>query len=627
MLFEPVVENEVQAQVTIAAVASGVTRHQGRVAQFGAAESECAAVAVPVRPPRADAELENPPGELTGRVAVVGRGAVAFGAKARRVAARGAVAMLIVNHDDEPYVPLGTAVDEDIRIPVVCIGKTAGECLLAAGAGEAAVVSISYRTPSAEGAPAAEAAGKAEAEVEAEAEAGCAQGWEARQTARRLRRLVQADMRRYVNAKQCGSNVVAAASGNDVGVARVLFQEARGRRDPATQSETQTAADTDTVRDTGIDTAAAWLHSSESSCGAGFSRGEATSAAALKAWLGCSDWTKDTAGKLDPIYGGPMAAAGGTATDGLARWSDLWFGVPDTSAAEIQTVYRRRLAGVRVVRLRQLLRQMEKLQQTHIAQAATTIQARFRVLGAKATLRRVREERRIANTLTQEEEELLAEKHALMMCLNAEIERDRLTAQEVDVLAKKTALMLCLNAGIEGEHPLTPSRPPKPQVASTVDMRSSFAGEDSSILNLFGACSATQTAGTPSCFHAFLFSLCALLPVLCAEGSDAACIRSAQVDRAGGRKTRRRPPRRKPRLQPPCPHQLLRLHCRMCCGRFGRFGRSCFIGSVLAWLAGACARVRMFCETSICVFVYESMGGSHVSACSKFEVRRFFLLH
>ena len=34
--------------------------------------------------------------------------------------------------------------------------------------------------------------------------------------------------------------------------------------------------------------------------------------------------------------------------------------------------------------------------------------------------------------------------------LNAEIERDRLTEEEADVLAQKTALMLCLNAGIEG---------------------------------------------------------------------------------------------------------------------------------------------------------------------------------
>lgn len=159
------------------------------------------------------------------------------------------------------------------------------------------------------------------------------------------------------------------------------------------------------------------------------------SSSALKTWMGCSDWTADTAGKLDPTVGGPT---------GFQRWVELWRTVPAASATAIQTRIRVRLAQLRVRRLRQLLEQMEALQQRHTQQSATRIQSAYRAFTGRAVARRLRHDWIAANKLTEEEALMLAEKEALMMCLNAEIERDRLTEDEADLLAQKTALMLCL---------------------------------------------------------------------------------------------------------------------------------------------------------------------------------------
>ena len=80
------------------------------------------------------------------------RGAVRFGEKARRAEENGAVAVLIINTDDEPYVPLGTPADDAIQIPVVCIGKAAGDMLLPSTESKRsceAVVSIRFQSRSA----------------------------------------------------------------------------------------------------------------------------------------------------------------------------------------------------------------------------------------------------------------------------------------------------------------------------------------------------------------------------------------------------------------------------------------------------------------------------------------------
>ena len=79
-----------------------------------------------------------------------------------------------------------------------------------------------------------------------------------------------------------------------------------------------------------------------------------------------------------------------------------------------QRACRRRLAAGRVGRLRQLLQQMMALQKAHEQQAATKIQSVQRRRWARRSARGLRAARVEAERLTTAEEELLAEKEALM---------------------------------------------------------------------------------------------------------------------------------------------------------------------------------------------------------------------
>eukprot|EP01052_Picozoa_sp_SAG31_P034617 SAG31_NODE_4070_length_3601_cov_2.171023_1_plen_338_part_00 len=226
---------------------------------------------------------------------------------------------------------------------------------------------------------------------------------------------------------------------------------------------------------------------------------------ALNSWLATSRWTCDTAGTLDPLIGGPVVRPSGDVNDGEdctaapgGRWWTLWTGAPEAGLALVQRNWRRISGQARARRLRLLLVQMQRLQHQHREAAVTRIQASHRGKLGRRIVATIRSEKLEAEQLTAGEKELLAEKTALMCCLNAEIERDRLTADEADVLAQKTALMLCLNAGIEGEHPIASRRTPA--------TNSPFATEpDSSILSLIGGkqgwwsvASDSQTRDVPS---------------------------------------------------------------------------------------------------------------------------------
>eukprot|EP01052_Picozoa_sp_SAG31_P053562 SAG31_NODE_13796_length_846_cov_1.492637_2_plen_159_part_00 len=78
-LFEPVVADEVRAEVVIVAAATGVSRCIGLAAQFGATAAKSAANAVIARPLFADKPLQNEPASIKGNIVVVTRGAVTFG--------------------------------------------------------------------------------------------------------------------------------------------------------------------------------------------------------------------------------------------------------------------------------------------------------------------------------------------------------------------------------------------------------------------------------------------------------------------------------------------------------------------------------------------------------------------
>jgi len=84
---------------------------------------------VPTIPFAADGPLENA-AELRGAIALIARGGVTFVEKAQRVCAAGAAGVVFVNHDDSPYVPLGTDGAEAINIPSVCVGKRDGDAIL-----------------------------------------------------------------------------------------------------------------------------------------------------------------------------------------------------------------------------------------------------------------------------------------------------------------------------------------------------------------------------------------------------------------------------------------------------------------------------------------------------------------
>ena len=107
---------------------------EARRATFGGSYHADLEPGRPVRtvPPLADAPLENPH-ELEGGLALVVRGGVNFVQKARAVQTAGAVGLIVLNTEEENFVPTAPEGDEasDITIPVVCVSAVHAELLLA----------------------------------------------------------------------------------------------------------------------------------------------------------------------------------------------------------------------------------------------------------------------------------------------------------------------------------------------------------------------------------------------------------------------------------------------------------------------------------------------------------------
>ena len=102
------------------------------VAEFGRRQAEVAARAVWAEPHYAESDLSNAPA-ISGTIAIVHRGGrTSFFDKARRAQAAGAVAVIVVNQDDRPFLAHHEAHEpaEGIAIPVVCVPRGAGEELL-----------------------------------------------------------------------------------------------------------------------------------------------------------------------------------------------------------------------------------------------------------------------------------------------------------------------------------------------------------------------------------------------------------------------------------------------------------------------------------------------------------------
>ena len=90
---------------------------------------------VAAQPPLADADITNA-AELAGKFALVQRGNVSFTTKARRVAAAGAVGLIIVDTDDDDQI-IGVTEDspgdgERIGIPAMIVKNSVGELLATA---------------------------------------------------------------------------------------------------------------------------------------------------------------------------------------------------------------------------------------------------------------------------------------------------------------------------------------------------------------------------------------------------------------------------------------------------------------------------------------------------------------
>ena len=103
----------------------------GTVAAFGAAGARVNEVpAMLTQPPLADTELVNA-ALLKGALAIIERGVVPFVEKARRAQAAECAAVLFINTEDKPYVPLGMEGDGDITIPVMCVKQEDGTAIKA----------------------------------------------------------------------------------------------------------------------------------------------------------------------------------------------------------------------------------------------------------------------------------------------------------------------------------------------------------------------------------------------------------------------------------------------------------------------------------------------------------------
>ena len=121
-----------QAESFDAEVTVGSYSCVGTVAAFGAvAGARVSEVpAVVTQPPLADSPLLNA-ADVKGGLAVIQRGVVPFVEKARLVQAAEVAAVLFVNSEDKPYVPLGMEGDDDITVPVVCVKHSDGEAIAA----------------------------------------------------------------------------------------------------------------------------------------------------------------------------------------------------------------------------------------------------------------------------------------------------------------------------------------------------------------------------------------------------------------------------------------------------------------------------------------------------------------
>lgn len=108
----------------------GAQHYVATIAAFGASGARIENVrAVAVEPPLADRPITNRDA-LRDAIGVIERGAVPFVEKARRAQDAEAVAVIFVNSNDAPYVPLGMDGDDDITIPVICIGQSDGRQII-----------------------------------------------------------------------------------------------------------------------------------------------------------------------------------------------------------------------------------------------------------------------------------------------------------------------------------------------------------------------------------------------------------------------------------------------------------------------------------------------------------------
>ena len=103
----------------------------GTVAAFGATGARLNEVpSMMTQPPLANTALANA-ALLKGALAIIERGVVPFVEKARRAQAAECAAVLFINSEDKPYVPLGMEGDGDITVPVMCVKKEDGDAIKA----------------------------------------------------------------------------------------------------------------------------------------------------------------------------------------------------------------------------------------------------------------------------------------------------------------------------------------------------------------------------------------------------------------------------------------------------------------------------------------------------------------
>jgi hypothetical protein len=103
----------------------------GTRALFGAPNADISALAVVAQPLLGTGAIQQPE-SLRGSVAVMQRGVISFTDKARKVAAAGAIALIIINTQNQAFVPDTDGLEsaDDITIPVVCIRQSDGAMLL-----------------------------------------------------------------------------------------------------------------------------------------------------------------------------------------------------------------------------------------------------------------------------------------------------------------------------------------------------------------------------------------------------------------------------------------------------------------------------------------------------------------